>query len=78
MPYLNNVYYTNEKVLKWDSIRKHRWLIKDEKNIASQQKYAEKVNTWKAIKKVANISIKLFIKILDKMYYIRILNKKVI
>ena len=40
----NNVYFTDEKVFKCGSIRKHRWLTKDEKYITSLLKYAKKVN----------------------------------
>ena len=39
-----NVYLTDEKVFKCGSIRKRRWLMKDEKNITSLRKYAKKVN----------------------------------
>ena len=42
----DNVYFTDEKVFKCGSISKRRWLMKDEKNITSLQKYAKKVNAW--------------------------------
>ena len=45
----DNVYFTDEKVFKCGSIRKRRWLMKDEKNITSLRKYAKKVNAWGAI-----------------------------
>ena len=43
------MYFTDEKVFKCGSNRKHRKLMKDEKNITSLRKYAKKVNAWGAI-----------------------------
>ena len=37
------MYFTDVKVFKYGSVRKRRWLIKDEKNITLRQKYAKKV-----------------------------------
>ena len=70
------MYFTDEKVFKNGSIRKRRWLIKDENNITSLRKYAKKMNAWGAIKKGVKISIKLFSQNMDKEYYIGILKKK--
>ena len=72
----DNVYFTDEKVFKCGSIRKRRWLMKDEKNITSLRKYAKKVNAWGAIKKGVKISLKLFTQNMDKEYYVGILKEK--
>ena len=45
-----NVYFTDEEIFKCDSIRKRRWLLKDENNITKLRKYSKKVNAWAAIK----------------------------
>ena len=70
------MYFTDEKVFKCGSIRKRRWLMKDEKNITSRRKYAKNVNAWGAIKKGVKISSKLFTQNMDKEYYVRILKEK--
>ena len=59
----DNVYFTNENIFKCDSIRKRRWLMKDEKNITSLRKYAKKVNAWGAIKNVLKYLLNSLLKI---------------
>ena len=70
------MYFTDKKVFKYGSVRKRRWLMKDEKNITSLQKYAKKVNAWGTIKKSVKISLKLFTQNMDKEYYVGILKEK--
>ena len=57
------MYFTDEKVFKCDSIRKRRWLLKDEKNITSLRKYAKKVNAWEQLKKVLRYLLNSLLKI---------------
>ena len=70
------MYFTDEKVFKWGSIRKRRLLMKDEKNITSLQKYAYKWMHGEQLKKEIKISFKLFTKKMDKEYYVEILKEK--
>ena len=72
----DNVYFTDQKVFKCGSIRKRRWLMKNEKNITSLRKYAKKVNAWGEIKKGIKISLKLFTQNMDKEYYVGNLKEK--
>ena len=68
------MYFTDDKVFKCGSIRKLRWLMKDEKNITSLRKYARKINAWEQLKSV-KIYLKLFTQNMDIEYYVGILKE---